>query len=518
MTAQEQILRHNHPSQLLVDAAAELLRRKRIRSSLVEYARSQGFEPAKHHLIIINHLEMICNDQLDLLLIFAPPGSAKSSYVSVLFPAYYLANHPTHQYLAATHSADFAARWGRKVRNDLMNPENAAILGINISPDSAAQDHWSLVQGGVYFGVGAGAGISGIRADVAVIDDPFGSREDAYSPQVRQKRWDWYVDDFSARMKPTAKRVIMATRWHEDDISGRILRQLEKERSDGDVKANALRFKVLSFPAIAETMDDPVGRKPGEYLWDDPTGYDYGRYLRQRQRESSPMMWSALFQQRPAPESGDYFREEWIKPIKHPPDKKELRIYGASDYAVTKDDGDFTAHIVVGVDHEGKMYLLDLWRSQESPDIWIEKFCSMVKKWNPLEWGEEVGQIKASVGPFLSKRQQETEAYVFRRPFPHKGDKSVRAQSIRGRMAIEGLYVDFDAEWFPSLRGELLSFPAGKNDDQVDALSLIGLMLDHITPADSPPPPPPKPRYLQDITLDELWEHQPTTNKFGTRI
>lgn len=503
-----------HVREQVLEAAKILLARKKLKQSLADYARFMGFEPAKHHLLIIKHLERIANNELDLLLIFAPPGSAKSTYVSVLFPSWYMARNPKHNYLAATHSAEFAARWGRKVRNDILN--NAVNLEVTVSPDNAASDRWSLVEGGEYYGVGAGAGISGFRADIAAIDDPFGSREDAYSAQVRQKRWDWYLDDFSARQKPSAKRIVMATRWHEDDISGRILQQIEAQKKSATPESPfVLRYEVISIPAICESENDPLGRKVGDYLWDDPEdrlpgAWNYGKYLRERQKESSPMMWSALYQQRPAPETGDFFKEEWLKPIKHTPNYKDLRVYGASDYATTADGGDFTVHLIVGIDHNNDMFLLDIWRGQTSPDIWVEEFCRLVKKWSPLEWGEESGQIKSAVGPFLSKRQMETEAYTFRRTFPTKADKAVRAQSIRGRMAVQGLYVDQNAPYYEAFRSELLSFPAGRNDDQVDALGLIGQMLDHIVPGESPPAKPTPPRFIQDITLDELWENQPS--------
>jgi predicted phage terminase large subunit-like protein len=397
-------------------------------------------------------------------------------------------------------------------------------LEIDVSPDNAASDRWSLVQGGEFYAVGCGAGISGFRADIATIDDPFGSREDAYSAQVRQKRWDWYLDDFSLRQKPNAKRIIMATRWHEDDLSGRILQQIEQKKNNPE-NYFELRHEVISIPAICESENDPLGRKPGEYLWDEeedrkPDSWNYGRYLRSRQQESSPMMWSALFQQRPAPETGDYFKEEWLKPYKAQDiDKKELRVYGASDYAVTADGGDYTVHIVVGLDHTGKMYLIDLWRGQTSPEVWIEEFCRLVLKHAPLEWGEESGQIKSSIGPFLGRRQMETGANVYRRSFPTKSDKAIRAQSIRGRMATEGLYILESAPYYEKFRSELLGFPASKHDDMVDALSLIGQMIDHIIPAEAPPPPPEKPRYIKDITLDELWDNNHLTHyKHNQRI
>ena len=327
--------------------------------------------------------------------------------------------------------------------------------------------------------MGAGVGISGFRADLGLGDDFFGNREDAWSEMVRQKRWDWYVDDFSARLKPGAKRILMNTRWHEEDVAGRVLDQ---------IRQGIVRGRVISIPAIAKE-GDVLGRKVGEYLWDEPGGYDYGQFLRARQREASPMMWAALYQQEPAPEEGDYFKAAWLRSCVTAPAKETLAIYGASDYAVTADGGDYTVHVVVGVDPDGRMYLLDLWRRQASSDVWIDAFCSLVKEWQPREWAEEKGQIHAGLGPFIDQRQRERQAWCYRRDFPVRADKAVRARSIQGRMALCGLYVPSSASWYADLRSELLAFPAGKHDDQVDALGLIGQLLDTISVGNRPKPP-----------------------------
>lgn len=452
------------------EAATLLLTRRAIRKSFTEWARYRGFEPAPHHLLIISEIEAFLESGDQVLLLAAPPGSAKSTYVSVLLPSWYLSRHPSNSILAATHAVEFAERWGRRVRNDIST--DAETLGIKLSPDNQAAARWSLTTGGEYYGVGAGTGISGFRADLGLGDDFFGSREDAYSETVRRKRWDWYVDDFSARLKPGAKRILMNTRWHEEDVAGRVLEQIKR----GEVKG-----RIVTIPAVAE-VGDRLGRKPGEYLWDDPQGYNYGQFLRDRQRETSPMMWSALYQQRPAPEEGDYFKTEWLKTYTKLPPRAEMQVYGGSDYAVTADGGDYTVHAVVGLDPEGRMYLLDLWRDQTASDRWIEAFCDLVREWKPLGWAEETGQIKASVGPFLDRRMRDRQAYVAREQFPTRGDKAVRAQSIRGRMAMEGLYLPEGAAWVPEFRRELLTFPAGKHDDQVDALGLVGQLLDKMLP------------------------------------
>jgi predicted phage terminase large subunit-like protein len=163
-------------------------------------------------------------------------------------------------------------------------------------------------------------------------------------------------------------------------------------------------------------------------------------------------------------------------------------VYGASDYAVTSDGGDFTVHLVLGVDRDDRLYVLDVWRHQAASNLWVEAFCDMVIRWKPMGWAEETGQIRAGIGPWLDRRSRERRAFVARDAFPTRGDKSVRAQSIRGRMALNGLHVPIDAAWRAGFEAELMSFPAGRHDDMVDALGLIGQLLDVMMPPGKPKP------------------------------
>jgi predicted phage terminase large subunit-like protein len=253
---------------------------------------------------------------------------------------------------------------------------------------------------------------------------------------------------------PGGRVVVIQTRWHEDDLSGWL-----------QADHNHEGWVVLDLPAIS---DD------GKALW--PEQYDI-EALERIKRALPPRDWSALYQQRPTPEEGDYFKAEWFRSAKPPP-VEQMRVYGASDYAVTADGGDYTVHVVVGIDADGRMWLLDVWRKQAASDEWVEAWCDLVLKWKPMGWAEETGQIKAGVGPFLEKRARERRAYTYREQFPTRGDKAVRAQSIRGRMAMEGLYIRPDAPWRSDLISECLRFPAGVHDDQVDALGLAGQLLD----------------------------------------
>jgi predicted phage terminase large subunit-like protein len=177
--------------------------------------------------------------------------------------------------------------------------------------------------------------------------------------------------------------------------------------------------------------------------------------------------------------------------------------------AKPNDDVDFS-HLkrcgrLLGVDPEWRIYVLDRWRAQTSSEKWIETFCDLVLQWKPIGWAEEQGQIRAGVGPFLERRMRERAAYVARAQFPTRGDKAVRAQSIRGRMELDGLHVPMRAPWYANFRAELLSFPAGKHDDQVDALGLIGQVLNKMT-GGALPKPPEKVRYMNGMTMDEAWD------------
>jgi predicted phage terminase large subunit-like protein len=432
------------------------------------------------------------------LAVFMPPGSAKSTYSSVLFPPWLLAN-ANWNVLAASHTIDLARRWGRRVRNLVI--EHESDLRIRLADDSQAAERWTLTNGTEYSAAGVGTAIAGFRAKLGLIDDPIRSRQDADSELVRDRIWDWYINDFRTRLVPGAAKVLIQTRWHEDDLAGRALQHEN--------------WRVIELPAIAE-QNDPLGRKPGEPLWDDDD-YGYGQQLVDLSKSTPARTWSALYQQKPAPDQGAYFNADWLRPYEKLPPRDTLSVYGASDYAVTENGGDFTVHVVVGLDPEGRMYLLDLWRGQTQGDVWIDAFCDLVLIWKPEGWAEETGQIKAAIGPFLEQRMRSRSAYVYRQQFPTRGDKAVRAQSIRARMSLDGLYVPHLAGWYPTFRSELLSFPAGKHDDQVDALGLIGQLLDDmITKQKSKSAEPP--RGLREMTMSEAWNLAKPKSQTDRRI
>lgn len=418
--------------------------------------------------MLIEALEAVARGDIPLLAVFMPPGSAKSTYGSVLFPSWNMQRR--ENVLAASHTVELAEKWGRRVRN--LVGEHSKVLGVNPAPDSQAAGRWALDDGTEYYAAGVNTGIAGFRAKIGIIDDPVRSRQDADSELIRDRTWDWYINDFRTRLVPGSRQILIQTRWHEDDLAGRALQH-------GD-------WHVLSLPALAED-NDPLGRRPGEPLWGDDA-YGYGGQLLDLAKDTPARTWSALYQQRPAPEEGDYFKADWLKTYDTLPPRSEMQVYGGSDYAVTADGGDYTVHAVVGLHADGRMYLLEVWRKQASSDVWVEAFCDLVKQWKPLGWAEEKGQIASGVGPLIDSRSRARQAFVAREQFPTRGDKAIRAQSIRGRMALNGLYLPRNAPWLAEFRSELLHFFAGKHDDQVDALGLVGQLLDKMVTGTRPEP------------------------------
>lgn len=456
-------------------------------SRLISYAAYQwpGYRDAAHHRLIARKLEAVERGKIDRLMIFMPPRHGKSMLASEFFPSWYLGRNPSHYVVAATYSQDLADDFGRKVRNQIADPVFGSIFpGVELKDGSASvkrfhvdgpADTVTTGQSGAYFAVGVGGPLTGRGAHLLLVDDPVKNRAEADSETVRRRLRDWYTSTAYTRLMPGGRIVVIQTRWHEDDLSGWLLREHAQEGWD-----------VLDLPAISND---------GAALW--PESYPIAR-LEKIRAAVGPRDWSALYQQQPTPDTGDYFKRDWLRPVStgQMPARDTLRIYGASDYAVTDKGGDWTVHIVIGVDPDGRLYVLDLWREQAAADVWVETFCDLVAKWKPSEWGEETGQIKASVGPFLERRMRERKVYAYRRQFPTKGDKAVRAQSVRGRMAMDGLYIPAEAPWRAAFESELLRFPAGVHDDQVDALGLIGQMLDHITaPTKAAADTAPKDRY-----------------------
>jgi predicted phage terminase large subunit-like protein len=462
---------------LLKAEAEKRLAAQRSLARFIEY-RDSGIVPAFHHQFLIGELEKVERGETRNLMVCMPPGSAKSTYTSVEFPAWFLGRNAKLSVLAASHTAELAERFGRRVRNIVGSGEFRGVFGVGLADDSQAAGRWDTSEGGEYYAAGVGGSITGRRADLAIIDDPVKSREDADSERQREKAWEWYTNDLLTRLKPGARQIVVMTRWHEDDLGGRIL---ERDRAN---------WKLIEIPM--EAFDnDPLGRKPGERLWPEWFTDDMVRVAKLDRRA-----WSALYQQRPSPEDGTYFQRAWFKTWADRP--KDLAIYGTSDYAVSDGKGDYTVHRIWGVSPDGDLYRLGGWRDQTTSDVWIERQIDLIQKYKPFAWFGEAGVIQKAIEPMLVRRMRERKAFCRMEWLPSIHDKPTRARGFQARAAMGAVWFEQGAEL-----DEFLRFPAGANDDDVDCASLIGRALDEAHPAIAAVPEKPKVRDKYDREDDD---------------
>lgn len=465
-------------------AAAELLRRRRARASLVAYANAIEvpgkpasddpdewlFQPIEtsvtaHHRLLLEAIERTAARRHGRLMVFMPPGSAKSTYTSVVAPTYLMGKHPGYRIILASYGSDLARRHGRRARQICRQSGYSAIFGAGIAADTSAADEWALTNGSEYLAGGILSGITGNRANGLLIDDPVKGREDADSEVIRKKTREAFDDDLMTRLIPGGWVVLVQTRWHEADLAGGILPEKYDGRSGMIECRDGQTWEVLCLPAQAERADDPLGRAPGEMLW--PEWFDERHWQNFR---ANPRTWSSLYQQRPAPDSGGYF--ETTKIARYGIAPRGMVVIGASDYAVTEDGGDYTEHGVIGVDHESRWYLLDWWREQAQSDVWIERQIDLIDKWKPAIWFGESGVIRRAVEPFLLKRMQQRGVPCWLEWLASINDKPTRARSLQALVAMGWLSVPEGKPWVPALIDQLLAFPAGAFDDGVDVLSL----------------------------------------------
>ncbi len=448
------------PRNLLLSSLSELETLKRelaargARRSLLAFTEYTNpvYQRAQHHAQIAAKLEAVERGEIDRLMIFMPPRHGKSELASKRFPAWCLGKDPSRQIIAASYNSDLANDFGRNVRNLVAEPEFGQVFpGVSLAADSQAANRMNTNKGGAYVAAGVGTAVTGRGAHIALIDDPFKDREEADSERRRELVWDWYRSTLYTRLMPGGAIVLIQTRWHEDDLAGRLLEQ------------DAGQWDVLELPAIS--MD-------GEALW--PEWYPLPALQRIRdtigQRE-----WSALYQQRPQPDEGTFFQRDWFRTWDRLP---PLRYYGTSDYAVTDGGGDYTVHRVWGVDAGGALYRVDGWRGQATSDVWIERKLDLIDKYKPMAWFGESGVIRRAIEPMLARRMAERRIYCRIEWLASIGDKPSRARSFQAMAASGRVFFEPGADL-----SEFLVFPAGKHDDDVDTAGMIGRALDQAHPA-----------------------------------
>jgi predicted phage terminase large subunit-like protein len=451
---------------------------------------------AKHHIVMMQAIERCVRGDYGRLMIFAPPGSAKSSYVSVVAPIWAMGAFPGKRVLMTSYASTPIIRHSKRARQIAASDEYQGLWDNTVSlvDGSKAADEFELTNGSSLFACGLLGGITSVRADLGIIDDPVAGREEAESETFRLKTLAAYEDDFLTRLKPRASVILIQTRWHQDDLAGSILPEDYDGRSGPVLCRDGQVWEILNIQAKCERADDPIGREVGDLLW--PEWFSAKHWAIY---EKNPRTWASLYQQRPAPAEGIYFKRADFKRYDTLPNN--LRFYECSDFAVTDPNKsaaakkvrashtvDFTEHGVFGIDHNLNIYIAAWWRKQADTHVTIDAGLDLAAVHKPALWFGEAGVIENAIGPSLRQRMRKRKIFVARQLLPSIHDKIARASGFMGRVSAGTVYLPKGEQWAEDLIDQLCNFPAGRFDDGVDVCGLMGRGLDFIAGGKGPKP------------------------------
>ena len=413
------------------------------------------FELAAHHRLIVDRLEAVERGDIRRLMIFLPPRHGKSLIGSQIFPAWYLGRHPDRQVISATYGQELSDDFGRRVRNMVSDSLHRAIFPeFRLAADATSIHRFGTTAGGSYYAVGRGGPITGRGADLLLIDDPLKDAYEARSDLTRQGLHEWYSSVAYTRLQPGAAIVMISTRWHEDDLAGRLLRENRGEN-----------WHVLSLPAIAERDED--FRRAGEALWREKFPLEV---LEQIRISVGGAVWASLYQQRPAAAEGAIFKREWFRYFREQPALKRVVMSWDTAYK-TGAENDFSACTIWGVAENG-YYLLWFWRDKvEFPEL------KRRMKWLASEYAPHqiLVEDRASGQSAIQELRCETALPIIAVKVDR--DKISRAQAVTPLFEAGKVFLLESVSWLHDYVEELAAFPTGAHDDAVDSTTQA---LNHI--------------------------------------
>jgi len=416
-----------------------------------EVVHDGKYIPAKHHFLLCNALERITNGTLKKLMVFLPPRHGKSQTITETYPSYYLGRYPNKKVMCISYGDSLAKEFGRKNRQKVKE-YGKEIFNIELDPTNKSMSDFTIKDhtGGAYF-AGILGGVTGRGANILIIDDPIKTRQEAESETYRNRVWEEYQSSLSTRLMPNGATIIVLTRWHFDDLAGRLL-ELEADQ-----------WEVISLPALAEE-NDPIGREEGQTLWPQ-FGFDE-EWAKNKIREVGGKTWASLYQQRPSPESGDIFKREWIKFYKVLPQFDEMAISVDASFK-DKKGSDFCVMQTWGK-KGANVYLVDQIRDRMAFPATVAAIRSMAAKWPKAH--AKLVEDKANGTAVIDFLKNEISGMI---PVEPMGGKEVRAAAISPQWESGNVYLPHPSicPWINDFIEELIQFPNAKNDDQVDCMT-----------------------------------------------
>lgn len=470
-----------------IDAIDELLARRRARSNIADFTTytMPAYVMKPFHRIWCNYLDRWIDGDITHLMVFAPPGHGKSELVSRRAPAYILGKNPTKRIIATSYGADLAKRMNRDVQRIIDGRRfknlfpKVGLNDKNVRTGSAAgnwlrnQDEFEVVEhGGYYKCAGVGGGITGRRGDYLIIDDAIKSAKEANSPVFRDNLWEWFNMVFMSRIADaeTSRVLLTFTRWHDDDVAGRLLKLQKTDDS-------AIKWTVVILPALAFDRGDPLRmvedeREPGEPLWPERFGL---KYLQGQLASMLSYAFGAVYQQTPRLKEGSMFKDSYFtKRVKRAPiHAKRIRYW---DRAATEGGGARTCGVRMSMLPNGIVFVEHVKKGQWGPHERDKTILAIAQSDRETFKDAEPRIFLEQEGGSSGKDQVLAQASLLR-GFPVRADKptgskEVRADSFAAQGEAGNVYIVDDGTWNVSeYVEELCLFPQGKFADQVDASS-----------------------------------------------
>jgi len=435
-----------------------------------------GYREAQHHALIAQALEAVERRDLRYLAITMPPRHGKSELASVHFPPWYVGRNPDHWVQAVSYGADLSYTFSRRARAVVLDERYP--FDIKPAADMAQVKSWAI-QGhlGGYRAVGMRGALTGMGANVLLIDDPVKSREEADSETIREQNWEWFRGTAVPRLEPDGAIVLIGTRWREDDLIGRAL-------TDPDFSFHHLSLPALADPAPGEP--DALGREAGDPLW--PERFSVEELLNTKQ-QVGPRNWDAQYQQRPSPAEGGTFHAAWWNRYNPhaAPRMADAAIFVDSAFKEGVKN-DYSVFAVWGTPGDGRYYVLDVWRNrvefpeliQAGYDVWA-KWAAILGRGLPLVVEDKAsGQSAIQVWRRPGMRQDGTvrpALPVIPHPVPSGESKESRAEGVSHLVESGLVFLPDQAPWVADFVSEHNRHPLAEHDDQVDttAMALVRL-------------------------------------------
>ena len=417
---------------------------------------------ADHHRLLCDALQDLEAGRCQNLMVFMPPGSAKSTYVDVVFVPWFMARAPRRHVILASYASDIAEKQGRRARQLVGSRSYQNLTGRALRTDNRAVHQWTLDNGSEFMSGGLLSGLTGNRAALGIIDDPIRGRQAANSETIRATTWEAYRDDFCSRLIPGAPQVMILTRWHEDDPAGRILPEGWDGESGIFAGRDGRQWRVICLPAEADRDDDPLGRPRGATLWPEWFSSDHWAPFKLNARS-----WASLYQQKPRPGEGAIFQVGMLQVVDAIPAGVDMWCRGW-DFAGSV-DGDFTAGVKIGRLPGPRFVVAGVERERwlaDKRDALLENTARADGVGCYVSIPQDPGQAGKTQVLYLTRRLAGWPVHSS----PETGDKVTRAEPFAAQVNVGNVLL-LRGGWNDAYREELRGFDSGLYDDQVDASS-----------------------------------------------